>query len=147
MPFSKLAHAAALLAIVSSPLAAQTPKPTPLSAADSTRFMELGRTYVRWMLQGKADSLVAVMDAEYLESTGGPVGVSDRLGKIAERGGKEVKVLIEKLTRRNGQPQFWHEAEFSAFTDEPVVFRIVFDEKGKVVRIGLSPKSQAEFDQ
>lgn len=147
MPFSKLARAAALIAITASPLAAQTPAPTRLSAADSTSFMELGRTYMRWMLKGQADSLAAALTPEFLEKSGGAAGVTDRLAMLTDHAGTELKLLTEKMTRRNGRPQFWHEAEFSAFVDEPLVFRIVFDEKGKVVGIGMGPKSQAPSDQ
>ena len=147
MSILKLVRYPVLLTIMASPLTGQTPAPVPLSLADSTSLMQQGRSYTRWMLQGKADSLVAVMTPEFLESMGGAAGVSDRLAMIAEHGGTETKVLAEKMTRRDGRPQFWHEGEFSAFVDEPLVFRIVFDEKGKVVGIGMGPKSQAQSDQ
>ena len=146
MSFWTIVRSSALLAVMATPLAAQMQAPTPLSAADSTHLMELGRTYTRWMLQDKTDSLMAVMTPEFLESMGGAAGVSERMAMLAEHAGKELMVLAEKMTRRNGRPQFWHEAAFSAFTDEPLVFRFVFDEKMKVAGIGMGPKSQAVFD-
>jgi hypothetical protein len=136
-----------MLSLATLPLAAQTPTPTPLSAADSTHLMELGRNYTRWLLTGRADSLVAVMTPEFLESSGGAAGVAERLGQVAERAGQETKMVAEKMTRRNGKPQFWHEGEFALYDSEPLVFRFVFDEKGKLAGIGMGPKSQAPSDQ
>src|SRR3990172_9725276 len=139
MSFSRLVRSTALLVIMASPLAAQATAPSPLSAADSTRFMELGRTYIRWMLQGQADSLAAALTPEFLETSGGATGVSDRLASLPDRAGTELKLVAEKMTRRNGRPQFLHEAEVSVFVDEPLVFRIVFDDQGKVTGIGMGP--------
>jgi hypothetical protein len=109
--------------------------------------MELGRNYARWLLNGRADSMVAAMTPEFLENSGGAAAMTERVGLVAERGGQETKVLVEKMTRRNGKPQFWHEGEFSLFADEPLVFRFVFDEKGKLSGLGMGPKSQAPKDQ
>lgn len=147
MTRSTLAASATMLALAAIPLAAQTPTPTPLSAADSTHLMELGRTYSRWLLAGRVDSLVSVMTPDFLESSGGAAGVSERMGQVAERAGQETRMLAEKMTRRNGRPQFWHEGEFALFTNEPLVFRFVFDEKGKLAGIGMGPRSQAPSDQ
>lgn len=132
---------------MASPLAAQAPVVAPLSVADSTKLMELGHTYARWILAGRTDSLAAVLPADVLERLGGAAGISEQLAMVEQRAGAETVLLEEKMTRRNGRPQFWHEGVFSQFVYEPLVFRFVFDEKMKVAGIGMGPKSQAPSDQ
>jgi hypothetical protein len=147
MRLSTLVRSTALLAVMATPLIAQTPAAIPLSVADSARLMELGHKYTLWILTGRADSLAAVLPADVLERLGGAAGISEQLARVDEHAGAETAVLEEKMTRRNGRPQFWHSGVFSQFVDEPLVFRIVFDEKGKVAGIGMGPLSQAPVDQ
>lgn len=140
-----------LVAALAAPLAAQEttppPTPTPLSAADSVHLMQLGHTYVQWLLHGRSDSLIGAMTTDFLNASGGPVGVAEHLAVLSERGGEESQQVAEKMTRRNGRPQFWHEGNFTLFTDEPLVIRFLFDSAGKIDGIGLTPKSRAPSDQ
>lgn len=138
-----------LATLAATPLVAQgpPPKPEPLSAADSTRLMGLGHRYMGWLLAGRVDSLVGVMTADFVESGGGAAAVAERLGILAERGGQETGGVAERMTRRNGKPQFWHEGNFALFDAEPLVIRFLFDGNGKISGMGMGPKSQAPFDQ
>jgi hypothetical protein len=58
------------------------------------------------------------------------------------RAGAEQKFIEEKMTRRRGNPQYWREASYTNFTDESLVFRWVFDAEGRIVGIGLGPRSR-----
>ena len=98
------------------------------------------------MLKVQPESLVAMMPAENAIAMGGVAGAHEQMLKMKERMGSVVKVLAEKMTRREGKPQFWFEADYTDFTDEPVVMRFVFTEDGKLVGLGINPKSAAKFD-
>lgn len=141
--------AATVLTAVTAPLAAQTAEkpalkaPLTLTAADSARYLELGRTYTRWFLAGKADSLATGMDAEILEKQGGVEGIVALQGQIAERAGTQTRMIEQKLTRRNGMLQFWHAGEFSEIAGDEVVIRFIFNDQGKVVGMGINPKTRA----
>lgn len=135
------------LTLAALPLAAQTPvvaqvasAPAPLTPAEEARFLALGKTYTRWFLGGKADSLLAVMAPETAEKVGGIDGVRDMMNQVAERAGAETKMTEEKMTRRNGRPQFWHAGQFSEFTDDELVIRWIFDADGKITGAGFGPK-------
>ena len=142
-----IALPALAILIGATPIVAQSAAPVPLSGADSTRLMELGHTYMRWMLSGKTDSLVGAMTKEFLDGSGGAAGTAERISMLAEHGGKEVGTPIEKMTRRGGNPQFWHEATFELFADEPLVIRLVLEPNGKIAGVGMGPKSSAKWDQ
>ena len=143
-----LAALSALL-LAAAPLAAQTtPAPAaapaiPLSPADEARFLALGKTYTRWFLTGKADSLMGAFAPEMAEKVGGVEGVQQMMNQIAERAGVETKVTEEKMTRRNGLPQFWHAGQFSELADDELVIRWVFDKDGKIAGAGINPKANA----
>ena len=147
-----LATAAAIL-LATTPLAAQTtPAPTltpvaatpaPLSPADEARFLALGKTYTRWFLTGKADSLVAAIAPDRAEKVGGIDGLREGMNQVAEKAGVETKVTEEKLTRRKGQLQFWHAGAFTELEGDELVIRWIFEDDGKISGIGIGPKSQA----
>lgn len=115
--------------------------PIMLTAADAARLTELGKTYTRWFLAGKADSLLSAFTPESAENAGGIDGVREMMNQVAERGGVEVKVTDEKLTRRNGYPQFWHAGQFSDFTSDELVIRWVLFPDGKIRGAGIGPKA------
>ena len=52
-------------------------------------------------------------------------------------------LVEEKMTRRNGNRQYWRSATFELFVAEPFVVRWVFDAAGHVMGAGLNPLSQA----
>lgn len=143
---------AALALAAASPLAAQTPATAPAAAkpaavkltpAQETHLLALGKKYTQWFLGGNADSMVAAMDPVAFEKMGGLDGMLTMMGQISERAGTEVKIVAEKMTYRNGQPQFWHEGSFSEFTDDTLVFRWILNVDGKITGAGIQPKSAA----
>jgi hypothetical protein len=72
--------------------------------------------------------------------------VRQQMDLFAERAGTVIRVLAERMTRRNGTPQYWWEAEGTNYAAEPVVMRWLFDEDLKIVGVGLTPKSRAPSD-
>ncbi len=139
------------LLLLMAPLGAQTPTTAPAAAAaaakltaeQEARLLALGKTYTRWFLGGQADSLASAFDAEMLAKVQGVQGITEMMGQIAERAGIQTKVVAEKLTYRRGNPQYWHEAEFSELADEALVIRWVLSPEGKIVGAGINPKSAA----
>ncbi|MBK7594166.1 MAG: hypothetical protein IPJ11_02675 [Gemmatimonadetes bacterium] len=87
--------------------------------------------------------MAGAFDAGMLAKAEGVAGITAMMQQISERAGFPTKVLVEKLTYRNGMPQYWYEAEFSEFANEPVVVRWVMNAEGKVIGSGLNPKSAA----
>ena len=145
---SSAARMTALMCLAAAPLAAQNapaaePTAAKLSPANEARFLTLGKQYTRWFLNGFADSLSAAVAPEVLENLGGADGIRDQMNLVAERAGSETKLLAEKMTMRNGKPQFWHEGEFALFTTEPLVIRWVLNLEGKIIGVGINPKSSA----
>ena len=134
---------APLAAQTSSAPSAATAVAAPLSVAEEAALLALGKTYTRWFLTGKADSLVGAFAPDMAEKVGGVEGVQQMMNQIAERAGVETKVTEEKMTRRNGRPQFWHAGQFSELIDDELVIRWVFDKDGKIAGAGINPKSAA----
>lgn len=142
---TRLLAALGAVTLAVSPLAAQDAASTtakPFTADEEARYLALGKQATAYFFEGKADSLLAMMDSTTRERLGGAEGVRGMMDQIAERAGMPLNVLVEKMTRRNGLAQFWHEAEYSNFTDEPVVMRWLFDEAGMLVGAGVNPKSR-----
>jgi len=136
---------AAILA--AAPLSAQVsppaqPSPAPLSPAEEARFISLGRTYTRWFLHSDADSLAGAMDMGTFLKAGGTTQLVANSQLVSEQAGTERKVLVEKMTRRKGVLQFWHEAEFTKLeAGDPLVIRWLMDAQGKIVGLGLGLRS------
>ncbi|MCA9762586.1 MAG: hypothetical protein KC544_05575 [Gemmatimonadetes bacterium] len=118
----------------------------PFTAAETTRYMEIGQAATRYFFEGHADSLLAMGDSAFQARVGGVDGIRQQVDRLAERAGMVLNVLDQKMTRRNGTPQFWYEAEMSEFTNEPIVFRWLINEDGKLVGAGMGPKSMAPKD-
>lgn len=113
------------------------------AALGDADYLELGRKYYGWFAGGLADSVLAHMAQDTHEAVGGLEGVRARIDEFDARAGIEVEFVEEKLTRRRGSPQYWREARYTGFTEEPIVFRWVFNEQGEITGIGLNPKSKA----
>ncbi len=127
---------ATLALLLAVPLRAQTA--TPLSDAE---FLKLGKQYTTWFFNGDADSLLAHMVPESRTGVGGMAGLYEARDKVTEHAGSELLVLEEKMTRRHGHPQFWHAGQFSTL-DEPLVIRWVMEDDGRIMGVGLGPRSQ-----
>jgi hypothetical protein len=137
--FRTLAVAAALTA-AASPLAAQT---APASLPDNQALLALGRQYTLWFYTAEADSLFAHMTEESQAAVNGVEGIRQESASFVMRAGGEVELIEDKMTLRRGYPQYWREARFDGFTEEPLVIRWVFDSTGKIAGVGLNPKSRA----
>jgi hypothetical protein len=139
------------LTVGALPLAAQaqTPPPpppfVPFTAAEQERYLARGKQIMAWYLAGHADSVYATFAPEIAGQMDAD-GVRQQRDVFEERVGTVIKVVAEKMTRRNGIPQFWWEAEGTNFTPEPVVMRWMLNEQLQVVGVGFNPKSQARFD-
>jgi len=145
-----LTLAAALAVAIPATVRAQDeapPEPAkPFTAEESAHFMELGKRATGYFFDGHADSLLAMIAPETRERLGGIEGIRQQMDVIAERAGMLLEVVDQKMTRREGAPQFWWEANFSEFTQEPLVFRWVFNDDGMIRGAGITPKSQARAD-
>ncbi|MES2306826.1 MAG: hypothetical protein V4558_15085 [Gemmatimonadota bacterium] len=127
-----------------APAASSEPAPVPkLTPEQEAHFLALGKTYNRWFLTGKADSLLQVIAPETIEKVGGIDGLRTMMNQIAERVGVETAIVEEKMTRRNGRPQFWHAGLFSEMPDDQVVLRWILDANGKITGVGAGPLSKA----
>lgn len=151
----RLIHSLAAALVLATPLALQAqdapPEPAaapakPFTAEESAHYMDLGKQAVGYFFDGQADSLLAMMNTESQERVGGVDGVRQMMDTIGERAGMILEVVDQKMTRRNGRPQFWYEAIFSEFEQEPLVFRYIFDEEGLIRGVGVTPKSAANAD-
>ncbi len=131
---------AAALTTAALPAAAQTAAPTP---PDAQTLLALGRQYTLWFYTAEADSLFAHMTEEFQTEIHGVDGVREECARFVMRAGGEVELIEDKMTLRQGYPQYWREARFDGFTDEPLVVRWVFDSSGKIAGVGLGPKSRA----
>ena len=131
----RAAQALAALLTLAPAAAAQT-------ALSDPEYLELGRKSYDWFLGAQFDSLMAHTAADTWAAVGGTEGMQQRLGELYTRAGTEVEFVEEKMTRRRGNPQYWREARYSNFTDEPIVFRWVFNEQGEITGMGLGPRSR-----
>ena len=109
------------------------------AAPDDAALLTLGKKLTLWFFEGQADSLYAHLSAGAKEGAGGVDGVRQHMSEFTSRAGMEVEVLVEKMTRRNGKPQFWHEGSFANYP-EALVIRWVFNEQGEVDGVGMGPK-------
>lgn len=87
--------------------------------------------------------MIDALTPESVTKVGGIEGMREMMGQVAERAGVETEMTEEKLTRRNGYPQFWHAAKFRDFADDELVLRWVMDFDGKVRGVGFTPKSRS----
>ncbi len=142
--------AACIFAGAALPAGAQSKPPLkqPLSvtAADSSRFLTLGRTYTRWFLAGTHDSLAAATEDPTLVRMGGLAGIESLRARVTRQFGTQLRMVEEKLTRRDGRLQFWHAATFSGLRNDQMVIRWVLNPQGRIVGAGFGPRSQAQAD-
>jgi hypothetical protein len=135
MPIRRALAVTAGLALLATALEAQAPS--------DDQLLRLGHTFTQWFLTGEVDSIYAHLAPEVQQGVGGVVGVTREVTGFIERAGMEVAMVEEKMTRRQGAPQFWYEATFEKSGTEPLVLRWVFNDKGEVVGAGIGPKSEA----
>jgi len=136
----RVLHRRAALALAA--LLTLAPAAAAQTALSDPEYLELGRKSYDWFLGAQFDSLMAHTAANTWAAVGGTEGMQQRLGELYTRAGTEVEFVEERMTRRRGNPQYWREARYSSFTDEPIVFRWVFNEQGKITGMGLGPRSR-----
>ena len=132
--------------LLTTPLVAQTAVATATAnepQLSDSALVERGRTLTAWLFAGEADSIVALLTDAARTKGGGREGVLQMSAKLAMALGSETALVEEKMTRRNGNRQYWRSATFELFVAEPFVVRWVFDAAGHVMGAGLNPLSQA----
>ena len=137
----RLPIVAAMLVIFSAGAAAQTSaqastaaKPT-VPPPPTTDLVAAGRKLADWILTNQIDSVV--MNAEpgaNADTT--RMELSRFVEQLAIRGGNELKVVEEKVVRRNGAYQYWRTSEFE-HAPSTVLFRIVVTPDGKYAGFGI----------
>lgn len=103
--------------------------------------MELGETYMDYVLDYDASSLWDVLTEDARERLGSVGDLRDQMGQIFRRIGSQERVVDQRYWMREGKPQYWHTAEFSEMP-EPMVFRFVIEPDGSISGLGLNPQSQ-----
>jgi hypothetical protein len=145
--------------LFSAPLAAQATPPTPprtpseapqppkpFTPEENARYMALGKKVNTWFFEGQADSIYAIADSSARAAMGGVEGIEQQLERFSTRAGAMLRIIDEKMTRREGAPQFWFEAEFAEFSDDALVLRWIFNEQGQLTGAGMGPKGGARKD-
>src|SRR5687767_263863 len=139
--------AVATLALVATSAAAQTPSPVAAAAKPSmpapatTDLVVAGRKLATWILSNQIDSVVAnVGPGANADTT--RMELSRFVEDLAVRGGNELKVIDEKVVRRNGAYQYWRTAEFE-HAPGTVLFRIVLTPDGKYGGFGIGLANNA----
>lgn len=136
----------AAVVLAATPLTAQTTDTTggvvqAFTAAEREHYMALGKRLTAYFFGGEADSIAAMLTDQMSREFGGPDGIRTLMDQVAEQAGMVLEVLAEEVHRRDGQAEYWWEANFSEYTREPVVFRWVFNEAGQVSGFDADPKS------
>ena len=137
LPRTLIAGAYFLLAAsaaAQSPAAASASKP-PMPAPPTTDLVVAGRKLANWILANQLDSVVANRAPSASADTV-RMELARFVEEIAIHAGNEVKVMEEKVVRRNGRYQYWRTAEFET-APSAVLFRIVLTPDGKYGGIGL----------
>ena len=139
-----------ILALVLSVASVDAQSDSPVTASADVRRMPpppttdlvvAGRTIANWILANQLDSVTANM---------GPGSNADTVRmeltrfveRLAVRGGNELKVIEEKVVRRNGQYQYWRTSEFQ-LAPSAVLFRIVLTPDGKYGGFGIGLANEA----
>lgn len=103
--------------------------------------LQLGATYIEWMLDYRADSLWAHLGDGMRENFGSVGGLKDGLGDVFRQIGDHKRMISQRYWMRDGKPQFWYTAEYSAIP-EPVVIRFVIEPDGMISGLGINPQSR-----
>lgn len=137
--------AAFLLAATALPALAQDGGDSADAATDAPHLpadsMELGETYMGYVLDYDASSLWDALTEDARERLGSVGDLRDQMGQIFRRIGSQERVIDQRYWMRDGKPQYWHTAEFSEM-GEPMVFRFVIEPDGAISGLGLNPESQ-----
>ncbi len=127
-----------------TPPSSSTPAPAQPAAASPTdaQLIALGRQLTTWMYEGQLDSIRAHMAEETRARIEKDRMQQDYLEILARIGG-ETEVILDKMTLRKGNRQYWRESKVENFTDDTIVLRWVFNPQGEVIGLGVSPTAKA----
>jgi hypothetical protein len=138
------------LAFATACATAQSASPTPPSTAEAkptmppaptTDLVVAGRRLATWILANQLDSVTAnLAPGSNADTT--RMELTRLVGEIAIQGGNELKVIEEKVVRRNGRYQYWRTAEFER-APSAVLLRIVLTPDGKYSGIGIGLANNA----
>lgn len=106
-----------------------------------SEYVALGRRLTHWFYDGQADSIFAHLSDESRERVGSASEILRRSDSFSAQAGVEQQLVVEKITRRRGQPQYWRESRYSNLAAEAIVIRWVFDAEGRVTGVGMGPLS------
>ena len=107
----------------------------------TTDLVVAGRTIANWILANQLDSVAANMGPGSNADTV-KMELTRFVERLAVRGGNELKVIEEKVVRRNGQYQYWRTSEFQ-LAPSAVLFRIVLTPDGKYGGFGIGLANEA----
>ena len=121
-----------------TPLGARNPNPVTLGPD----YLQLGRRYTRWLQNGLADSLAAVMTGEALERIGGVDGLRHRMGEIAAQFGYETRYLGDGILRDQSVNEFYRDGNYSRLDNGTLRIEWQFDELGRIRSGEISQKQR-----
>ena len=149
-PFVAIAALVLMAACVAPQAAPPTAAPTPASTAEAkpamppaptTDLVVAGRKLANWILANQLDSVTANLAPNSNADTT-RMELTRLIEEIAVKGGNELKVIDEKVVRRNGRYQYWRTAEFER-APSTVLLRIVLTPDGKYSGFGIGDASDA----
>ena len=106
-----------------------------------TQWILYGRQLTEWFFAGQTDSIIAHSDPGVLERMGGAKGLLEARDELAGRAGGETEVIVDKMTKRKGNMQYWRESKYELMPDNPIVLRFVFNPQAQIIGIGMGPAS------
>lgn len=139
-----------ILALVLSVASVHAQSDTPATASahvnrmpppPTTDLVVAGRAIANWILANQLDSVAANMGPGSNADTV-KMELTRFVERLAVRGGNELRVIEEKVVRRNGQYQYWRTSEFQ-LAPSAVLFRIVLTPDGKYGGFGIGLANEA----
>ena len=129
------------LAMCAAAAPAQSDARPAMPPPPTTDLVVAGRKLANWILVNQLDSVVANLGPNVNADTT-RAELSRLVEEIAIRGGNQVKVIEEKVVRRNGRYQYWRTAEFET-APSAVLLRIVVTPDGKYSGHGIGLANNA----
>ena len=127
------------VALAGAAAPALTAQSAPVSRDDS---LGLGRRYVKWVYENRADSLWEHLGEDLRKLIGSKDVMVQENDQLAIMLGSEVEVLQETVSAQDGDIVYVREARFDGKADEPMVWHWTIAPDGKVKMARLRPKSQ-----
>ena len=110
-----------------------------LSAADTAAAIQRGRRLTGWLMNGRADSIVAVTDSAYLREIGGAAAVASLADRVGRQLGGEREVVAEEVFTDRSVDHYYRVSRFSGVPNRTVTTRWAWRGDGTVVLMGVRP--------